>query len=260
MRIIELSCDLGEASDAAGRAAEAEIWAMVGAANVACGGHAGDAASMREAVERAARYGVRLGAHPSYPDREGFGRQRMTIAPERLRASLVEQMEALRAAAGSAGVPLERAKAHGALYNEAVHDEALAEIVVDAIEAVDARIAIVAQPHSRMIAAARRRGLPTIREAFADRRYAPDGSLVPRSDPRALLLNPADAAAQAVLLAAEHRARTSVGKVAVEFETLCVHGDMARAVERLVGIRAALAEAGFELARRSAAFRGETIE
>ncbi|HEY0788693.1 MAG TPA: LamB/YcsF family protein, partial [Thermoanaerobaculia bacterium] len=153
MRTIELSCDLGEATDAAGRAVEAEIWAMVGAANVACGGHAGDEVSMSEAVERAARHGVRLGAHPSYPDREGFGRRRMTIAPERLRASLVEQMEALRAVARRAGVPLERAKAHGALYNEAVHDEDLAEIIVDAIEAVDARMAIVAQPHSKMIAA-----------------------------------------------------------------------------------------------------------
>ncbi len=237
---VELSCDLGEAADAAGRAVEKAIWPLIGAANVACGGHAGDEASMRAAAARAARLGVILGAHPSYPDREGFGRRPLAIEPDRLRASLVEQIDALRAAAAESGIGVRRVKAHGALYNRAVRDEALAEIVVDAIAAVDRGIAVVAQPHSMMIAVARRRGLPIIREAFADRAYAPDGALVARSDPGALLLDPADAAAQAVRLAREGRARTAAGEISVEFETLCVHGDMERAVERLNAIRAAL--------------------
>lgn len=245
MRVFELSCDLGEASDDAGRAVEAAIWPLIGAANVACGGHAGDAESMRDATESAKRYGVRLGAHPSYPDREGFGRRRMEIGPEQLRASLVAQLEALRAAAARAGVLLERAKAHGALYNDAAHDDELAQLLVDAIVAVDPTLAVVAQPGSKMIDAALRRGLAAIREAFADRGYAPDGSLLPRSDPRALLLDPAEAAAQSVLLAREGRVRTAAGEIPIPFETLCVHGDMVDAVARLGAIRTALSRAGF---------------
>lgn len=249
-RSIEISCDLGEAADAEGRRIEEKIWRGVSAANVACGGHAGDAPSMREAAARAVRLGVVLGAHPSYPDREGFGRRRMSIAPDALRASLIEQIGALQGAAAEAGATLRRVKPHGALYNDAHTDASLAGVIVEAVAAVDAAMAVVAQPGSAVLRAARLRGLPTIREAFADRRYAAGGALVPRSQEGSLLLDPAEAAAQAVRLATEGTVLTAEGALAVEFETLCIHGDMEGAVERLAAIRAALEHAGIALGAR----------
>jgi UPF0271 protein len=240
MRTIELSCDLGEASDPAGQRIEAAIWTMIDAANVACGGHAGDAASMRAAAARAAALSVILGAHPSYPDREGFGRRRIEIEDDRLRESLVQQIETLRALAAAEGAPLRRVKPHGALYNEAARDQRLASLVVDAIAAIDPSLAVVAQPDSELVAAARARGLNTVREAFADRGYAADGSLLPRTHPRALLLDPPAAAAQAVRLAREGSVDADRSAVIVDFETLCVHGDMEGAIERLSAIRRAL--------------------
>ncbi|HSN68373.1 MAG TPA: 5-oxoprolinase subunit PxpA [Thermoanaerobaculia bacterium] len=249
MRTIELSCDLGEAADARGLRIEEEIWNGIAAANVACGGHAGDAASMREAASRAARLGVVLGAHPSYPDREGFGRRRMEISPAALRESLIAQIGALRSAASGAGARVTRVKPHGALYNEAFADEALAATVVDAIVALGDEIAIVAQPGSMLLAAARR-GMRTIREAFADRAYALDGSLVPRGRAGALLTDFGDAAAQALRLAREGTVLTGARAVAVEFDTLCIHGDMEGAVGRLAAIRGVLTQEGFTLGTR----------
>jgi 5-oxoprolinase (ATP-hydrolysing) subunit A len=246
-RAIELSCDLGEAADAAGRRVEEQMWRGIGAANVACGGHAGDAASMRAAAARAVRLGVVLGAHPSYPDRAGFGRRRMAIAPDVLRESLVRQIESLGAAAAGEGTTVRRVKPHGALYNEAHADRELAAGIVDAVAAADPSLALVGQPGSALLAEACARGLPAIREAFADRRYAGDGSLVPRSRQGALLLDPGEAAAQAVRLALEGAVLTADGVIAVEFDTLCVHGDMEGAVERLAAIRTALDAAGIAL-------------
>lgn len=251
MKTIELSCDLGEAADAEGRRIEETIWEGIGAANVACGGHAGDEESMRDAAFRAAHLGVILGAHPSYPDREGFGRRRIEISSKDLRDSLIAQIDALRSVASEAGVGVRRVKPHGALYNEAFADEALAATVADAVASIDEPIALVAQPGSMLLALASRRGIPTIREAFADRAYAADGSLMPRSRGGSLLVDPRAAAAQAVRLARDGDVLTDGGPVAVEFETLCIHGDMEGAVLRLSAIRDALTRAGFALGPRA---------
>ncbi|MGH9458920.1 MAG: 5-oxoprolinase subunit PxpA [Thermoanaerobaculia bacterium] len=238
---VEISCDLGEAGDAVGRAVEAALWPLVDAANVACGGHAGDRESMAEAVRRAGELGVVLGAHPSYPDREGFGRRRIGIAPEALREALVGQIALLRRLATEGGVRLDRVKPHGALYNEAHHDADLAEMVVAAAGDVDRDLALVAAPGSMLLERARAAGLRVVREAFADRRYAADGSLVPRGRAGALLLDPVEAAAQALGLARDGGVVTEEGTpLAIAFDTLCVHGDMEGAVERLQAIRRAL--------------------
>ncbi|HJQ37262.1 MAG TPA: 5-oxoprolinase subunit PxpA [Thermoanaerobaculia bacterium] len=229
--MINLSADLGEGSPG-----EDEIWPLIDSANVACGGHVGNAASMREAVRLAQAHHVKLGAHPSYPDREHFGRRSLDIAPSDLRASLIEQITALRSFGD-----VRHIKPHGALYNDAHKNRALADIIVEALRSIDATIAFVAPDHSQMAAAARAAGTPVIREAFADRRYDPDGALVPRKEPRSTL-TVEEAAAQAALLASEGVVIARDGtRVAIAFDTICVHADMENAVKRLRAIRTSLA-------------------
>jgi UPF0271 protein len=225
--VIELSADLGEGSPG-----EEEIWPLIHRANVACGGHVGDDASMRAAAELALEHDVILGAHPSYPDRENFGRRSMSLPPGVLRASLTGQISALRAFA-----PVHHVKPHGALYNDAHKDRALADVIVSAL---DASIALVAPDHSQMAAAARAAGICVIREAFADRRYEPDGSLTPRAIPGSTLTIE-EAAAQAALLAREGVAIARDGaSVPIAFDTLCIHADMDGAPARLRAIRRAI--------------------
>jgi len=224
--IIEISADMGE-----GAAAEPEIWPLIDAANVACGGHAGDAQSMREAVRRAREHGVAIGAHPSYPDRENFGRTSMKMDPAALRESLVEQIAALAAL-----TPLRHVKAHGALYNDAHRDRALAEVLLDA----SGNLPIVCSATSQMAIVACERGVRVIREAFADRRYEPDGSLTPRSIPGSLLTID-EAAAQARLIATEGVVIARDGsRVSIAGDTLCIHADMAGSAARLRAIRSVL--------------------
>ena len=234
MKTIDLSCDLGEAATAEEDAIEARLFPLITSANVACGGHAGDAESMRRAVERARAHGVALGAHPSYPDREGFGRRTISIAAPALIESLAAQVEALAAIAAAAGLAVTHVKPHGALYNDAHRDRGLADAIVVAVSHVHARLAFVCAAGSALFTAAREAGLPTTVEAFADRRQRPDGSLVPRSRPDALILDLDAAARQAVALATDGRTAT-----------LCIHSDTPRPVERLTAIRAALTAAGY---------------
>jgi 5-oxoprolinase (ATP-hydrolysing) subunit A len=241
---IEISCDLGEAQTDAERAVEARLWTLVDAANVACGGHVGDLDTMREAVRAASRHGVILGAHPSFPDREGFGRRAMEIAPDTLARSLREQIGALREIAEEEGVELRRVKPHGALYNLAHNDENLASIVAEAVQQ-SGQLALVASPGSALLAAGERLGLEVIAEAFGDRRYRKDGSLVPRSEEGALLLDLDDAASQAERLVSLGRVVTIEGEeIPIRFATLCVHGDMPDAVERVEAIRARIERQG----------------
>jgi 5-oxoprolinase (ATP-hydrolysing) subunit A len=232
--MIDLSADLGEGSPG-----EDKIWPLITSANVACGGHTGDAHSMIDAARRAREFGVRLGAHPSYPDRENFGRKSMSLMPAELRASLVAQIKALQAIA-----PIAHVKAHGALYNDAHRDVLRAAVIAEALVEVGEDIAIVCPEGSAMSTAARTNGIRVIREAFADRRYNPDGSLVPRSEPDALL-GVEEAAEQAALLASERAVVARDGsRLSVPHDTICIHADMAHAVERLRAIRKRIG--GFE--------------
>jgi 5-oxoprolinase (ATP-hydrolysing) subunit A len=237
---IEISCDLGEAQTDEERAVEARLWTLVDAANVACGGHIGDRDSMREAVRAASRHRVILGAHPSFPDKEGFGRRAMEIAPDALARSLREQIDELREIAEDEGVELRRVKPHGALYNLAHSEENLATIVARSVAAVG-QLALVAAPGSALLAAGERLGLEVIPEAFGDRRYRRDGSLVPRNHKSALLLDLDEAASQVENLATRGMVETVEGEeIPIRFATLCVHGDMPDAVARLEAIRARL--------------------
>ena len=228
--MIDISADMGEGSPH-----EDEIWPLITTANVACGGHTGNRESMLHAAERARECGVHIGAHPSYPDREHFGRVTVAIDPAALRDSLAQQIESLRAL-----TVVEFVKAHGALYNDAHRDRPLAELLVDVMVAIDPSLAIVCAASSSMAAAARERGVRVVREAFADRRYEPDGSLMSRKLPGSLL-SVDEAASQAGLLAREGAVLARDGsRVPIAFDTLCIHADMEHAVERLRAVRAAV--------------------
>lgn len=252
-RLLDLSCDLGEARSDEERAVESAIWPMISAANVACGGHVGDEESMREAIERCVTHGVSLGAHPSYPDREGFGRRHVDMTTEALVASLSSQIELLRGVALERGIEVERVKPHGALYNEAQKDAALALAIIEAVRRAQPRAAIVCAAGSQVEREALRAGIAVVREAFVDRRYASDGALQPRGEPGSLLLDPEDAAGQAVRLAATGAVVASDGtEVPISFETLCAHSDMPGSAARIQCVLRALGDAGFAVQRRGA--------
>jgi 5-oxoprolinase (ATP-hydrolysing) subunit A len=227
---VDISADLGEGSPG-----EEEIWPLITSANVACGGHVGHDQSMAEAAALAKRFSVKFGAHPSYPDREHFGRRSLAIDADVLRESLVAQISALHAFAR-----VEHVKPHGALYNDAHKDRARADTIIEAMRRVDPALAIVAPDHSHMAAAARAVGTPVIREAFADRRYEPDGSLVARSIAGSTL-NVEEAAAQAAMLVTDRAVIARNGtRIAIAYDTICIHADMPEAVARLRAVRAAL--------------------
>jgi UPF0271 protein len=230
--MIDLSADLGEGSPG-----EDDLWPLLSSANVACGGHTGDGASMDHAVQMARRYGVKLGAHPSYPDMVDFGRKSLVMEPRALRATLAEQIVNLQEIAERHGIDVVHVKPHGALYNDAHRDRALAETIVEALREIDEAIALVCPDASQMAAAARAAGTPVIREAFADRRYNADGSLVPRKEANALL-GVDDAVEQAALLASDGVVVAADGsRVRIAFDTICIHADMESAVARLRAIR-----------------------
>ncbi|SFI57172.1 UPF0271 protein [Microbacterium saccharophilum] len=244
MAAIDLNADLGETVDGMPTADDEAMFEVVSSASVACGGHAGDAASMRDAVERAARRGVAVGAHPSYLDRAGFGRAAQDVDPATLRAQVAAQLTALV----GAGADLRYVKAHGALYHAVTADAAAAAAVATAVADVAARLGRplpVLGLDGAIARAAESRGLPFRREAFLDRGYRADGSLVPRGEPGALLHDPDAVAARAVRLVREGVVEAADGTlVRVDAVSLCVHGDTAGAVAMARAVRAALDAAG----------------
>jgi UPF0271 protein len=226
MSVIDLNADLGE-----GVTDDDGLLAVVSSANVACGFHAGDAATMRRVCAGAARRGVRIGAQVSYDDLAGFGRRDMEVPADALAADVLYQIGALAAFGEVAYV-----KPHGALYNRVVHDAGQARAVVDAVKAWRAPLPLLGLPGSTVLALAHAAGLATIEEGFADRAYTPAGRLVPRSQPGAVIHDPDEAARRAVELARTGRVRS-----------LCVHGDTPGAVAMARRVRAALEGAGFAI-------------
>jgi UPF0271 protein len=223
---------------------DAELIPLVTSVNVACGAHAGDPATILRTIETAARHDVAVGAHPGYPDLIGFGRRDLEMSAADLRASLIVQVGAVMAAARVVGVPVRHVKPHGALYNRAARDPAVAGTIAEAIADLDPALVLVGLSGSCSLEAGRAAGLTVAAEAFADRGYEPDGSLRPRTLPGALH-DASSAAAQAVSIARDGRVRASDGSdVAVAAETLCIHGDSPGAVAIADAVRAALAGAG----------------
>lgn len=233
MTTIDLNADVGEGYD------DLPILPLVTSISVACGAHAGDDATMDRAVAEAVRLGVGVGAHPSYPDREGFGRRRMSITPGALRDSLVEQLATLASVAARHGVRIRHVKPHGALYNAAADDEVLSATVAEAVRAHDPALAVVALAGSVLLRVAAEAGLRAVPEAFADRRYTDVGRLAPRSEGDALITDPEHAAAQAGAIASGEAVIAIDGTpLRIGARTVCVHADtpgavaIARAVRR----------------------------
>jgi UPF0271 protein len=247
MAVIDLNADLGE-GDGPWRVeppADDALLDLVTSANVAAGYHGGDAATMAATCRGALVRGVAVGAHPSYDDREGFGRRPVDVAPDVLRAQVAAQVGALVAVAATVGSRVTHVKPHGALYNAVVHDDARARAVVEAVHAVDPGLAVLGLPGSRVLALAADAGLRTVVEAFVDRGYRPDGTLVPRTEPGALVTDPRVAAERAVRLAVEGVVLAVDGTpVHLRPDSLCVHSDTRGAVALATAVRDALAAAG----------------
>jgi UPF0271 protein len=224
--VIDLNSDLGE-----GAGHDNEILDLVSSANIACGFHAGDPPSIFTSIQAALERGVALGAHPSFPDRENFGRTEMTMAPAEVYALVAYQIGAFQSLARAAGGRMNHVKAHGALYNMAARDRALADVIANAVFALDPKLILFAPAASQLDYAATELGLQTASEVFADRNYLADGSLVPRSRPDAFVHDPVEAADRIIRILSEGLVRAVDGTdVAVSGNTVCVHGDNPQAV------------------------------
>jgi UPF0271 protein len=249
---IDLNADVGESFGPWPMGADAGLIPLVSSVNVACGAHAGDPATILRTGELAAAHGVAIGAHPGYPDLAGFGRRDLDMTAGDLRASLIVQVGAIVAAARVADRTVRHVKPHGALYNRAARDPELAATIAEAVRDLDAGLVLVGLAGSASTAAGRAAGLAVAEEAFADRRYEPDGSLRSRRLPGALL-GRADAAAQAVSIARDGSVTAHDGSILpVRADTICIHGDSPDAVAIAEAVVAALAEAGIRVAARPA--------
>lgn len=221
---------------------------LISSANVACGAHAGNSATMHETVALALRHGVAVGAHPGYRDPERFGRVALDLPSAQLLDDLRRQIEALRAIAERAGAALAHVKAHGALYNRGERDEGTGRLIAAAVRAVDQRLVLFAPPGSAMALAAAEAGLRVAREGFVDRAYEPDGTLRSRRLEGSLHTDPAAAAAQALALVRDGGVRAYGGTfLKLQVDTLCVHGDTPGAPAIAAAVRGALRQAGIEV-------------
>jgi len=223
---LDLNCDIGELEDAAH---EAALMEYITSANIACGGHAGDESTMEWTAKLALARGVRIGAHPSYPDRANFGRVEIALPPAEIEQAVREQIERLERVVTRLGGQITHVKAHGALYNVAAREVPVARAIGAAVAGWNCRAIVFGLAGSQALDVWRGMGLPVAAEAFADRRYEPDGSLRSRKFADALITDPAEAAAQALRFAREGIA-----------QTICVHGDTPGAVEILKACREAL--------------------
>lgn len=246
---VDLNADVGEGMD------DSALLPYLTSANVACGLHAGDATTMDTTVAEALALGVSVGAHPGYPDRENFGRIPIEMTPDAIEKLVLYQISALDGFVRSRGGSLAHVKPHGALYHAGARSTEVASAIARGVKRAGRDLAIVCQPGSKLLEAARREGLPAAAEAFADRRYRADGTLVSRSRAGALLTDPEEAADQALRLVRERCAVAEDGsRVAVEADTICLHGDTPGAPEIARRIRERFRREGIEVAALAAVF------
>ncbi|WP_312984259.1 5-oxoprolinase subunit PxpA [Atlantibacter sp.] len=223
---IDLNADLGE-----GCGNDSALMPLISSANIACGFHAGDARTMQESVRLALAHGVAIGAHPSFPDRENFGRTAMQLPPETVYAQMLYQIGALAAIVRAEGGGLTHVKPHGMLYNQAAKQPPLAEAIARAVKSLDPGLMLVGLAGSELIRAGERYGLATREEVFADRGYLADGSLVPRSEPGALIEDDDEAVSRTLEMVLNSRVQSRDGVWAtVNAQTVCLHGDGAHAL------------------------------
>ena len=242
---VDLNCDMGE-----GFGSDEELFALVTSANIACGGHAGDAESMAQSVERALQSGVAIGAHPGFVDRSGFGRVATRVAPAVLEEQVAEQVRRLDGIAAAHGGRLSHVKLHGALYNMAAVDRDLARLVVRALTRASECRTLYALSGSLFVEVARGAGFTVAEECFADRAYRADGSLAPRGSTGAVVADPAVAAARGLRMVTEGTIAAADGTIIpARADTICVHGDEPGAAACARALREALRAAGIDVKR-----------
>lgn len=233
---IDFNCDLGE-----GCGDDAAIIPLITSASIACGGHAGDETTMRATLRLCREHGVAAGAHPSYPDRAGFGRQEMALAPEAVLATVREQILRLMDAAAAEGMRLSHVKPHGALYNVAARDRGVAAAIANAVAGIDPELMLFGLSGSQLTSAAEAAGLRTAHEVFAERRYEADGSLTPRNRDDAVIHDLDEAIAQVRGFVREGSVLARTGeRIALRADTLCLHGDRTDAAQFAKAIHDAL--------------------
>ena len=243
MQTIDLNCDLGE-----GAGQDAALMPLITSANIACGGHAGDAASMRETIMLALQNGVAIGAHPGSVDRENYGRREVALTSVEVRELIVTQLGALREVGRALGAKVRHVKPHGALYNMAARDPHLADAVAEAVFGADPELVLFGLAGSELIRAGKAHGLHVANEVFADRTYQPDGTLTPRETPGAMIEDEATAITQVLQVVRTGTVTAMNGDIVqVKADTVCLHGDGLNPVAFASRVRAALEAAGIRV-------------
>ena len=249
MKKIDLNCDMGESYGAWKMGADAEVMPYISSANIACGFHGGDPATIRKTVRLAVDRGVAVGAHPSLPDLMGFGRRAMRISPQDMYDFVVYQAGAVEAFARAAGAKLHHVKCHGALYNMAVNDEGLSDAMVRAVKDMGSGVILYVLSGSKTLETGKKAGIRVVGEVFADRGYSDDGTLAPRDRPGGMIEDAAASAKQALAMIEEGYVTSLGGKrVTVAADTMCLHGDQPGAVAFAQNLRKVFSERGITVA------------
>lgn len=248
MLTIDLNCDMGESFGGWTMGNDTELMNVVSSINIACGFHAGDATVMRETIQTAIEKGVAIGAHPGFPDLQGFGRREMNFSASEIFDVVLYQISAIKGICEAFGARLHHVKPHGALYNSAAKNPEKAAAIAEAVKAIDKDLIFYGLSGSFLISEAERIHLKTASEVFADRTYQPDGTLTPRTQPNALIHNE-EIAVEQVLEMIETQKVTDVNgeKVSLKAETICIHGDGENALQFAIAIRKKLVENGIKI-------------
>ncbi len=251
MLSIDLNCDMGESFGAWRMGNDAELMNYVSSVNIACGFHAGDASVMRKTVEISLEKGVAVGAHPSFPDLQGFGRRQMSLSAQEIFDIVLYQVSALKGICEASGAGLHHVKPHGALYNQAAKDSQIARTIAKAVKAIDKNLVFYGLSGSCLISEAENLGLKTASEVFADRTYQADGSLTPRSETNALIEDSKQAVSQVLQMIKEQTVTATSGEnVPLNAETICIHGDGENALNFARTIREKLINNGIQIRSR----------
>ena len=245
MNRIDLNCDMGEMPEHISNGTQEALMRSITSVNIACGGHAGDAQTMATTIEQALRHKLAIGAHPGYADRANFGRIELNLSPEEVADSVYQQIRALTEIAARHHATITHVKPHGALYNQAVHNRQLAQAIATGVARLRRDVVLVGLAGSPMLDVFRQAGFPIAAEAFADRRYEPDGTLRSRKHPDALIQDPAEAARQALTIVQGKVVARDGSEVPLHADTLCIHGDTPGAPQIAAEVAKALREAGF---------------
>jgi 5-oxoprolinase (ATP-hydrolysing) subunit A len=256
MKFIDLNCDMGEVPEAIADGTQESLMPSLTSVNIACGGHAGDEQTMRKTIEQALRWKLALGAHPGYPDRANFGRLELQMSAEAIADSVFEQVRALADVAAHYGVSLAHVKPHGALYNQAAHNRVLAEAIAKGVARWRRDVLLMGLAGSPMLDIFREAGFAVAAEAFADRRYEPDGTLRSRKFDDALIRDPAEAGRQALSIVQRGTVIACDGsEISITAQTLCIHGDTPGAPEIAAAVARTLRQAGVTLSALARSFQ-----